>query len=191
MNVILLEPVDNLGEAGEMVNVKPGYARNFLVPRSLALPATQANKAELDARLQQRAKQLSERKSDAERLKELLGDAGVEIQVRAGEERIYGSVGNRDIAEAVERAYEVEIDRRKLALTEPIKTLGEYTVVYKPHPDVPIDLKVLILSDDPNAPRPTPKNVEAQAKAAEAEQEVEDDAEGSAEADAESEQEDA
>ena len=155
MNVILLEPVDNLGEAGEMVNVKPGYARNFLVPRSLALPATQANKAELDARLQQRAKQLSERKSDAQRLKELLGDAGVEIRVRAGEERIYGSVGNRDIAEAVEKAYEVEIDRRKLDLSEPIRTLGEYTIVYKPHPDVPIDLKVLVLSDDPNAPRPT------------------------------------
>ena len=184
MNEILLEPVDNLGEAGEMVNVKPGYARNFLVPRSLALPATQANKAELDARLQQRAKQLSERKSDAERLKELLGDAGVEIRVRAGEERIYGSVGNRDIAEAVEKAYAVEIDRRKLDLSEPIRTLGEYTIVYKPHPDVPIDLKVLVLSDDPNAPRPTT----ARAEAAKTEQEVEKD-EGSAEADAESEQE--
>ena len=173
MNVILLEPVDNLGEAGDMVNVKPGYARNFLVPRSLALPATQANKAELDARLQQRAKQLSERKTDAQRLKELLGDAGVEIRVRAGEERIYGSVGNKDIADAVESAYNVSIDRRKIDLSEPIKTLGEYTVVYKPHPDVPIDLKVLVLSDDPNAPTPT----SAQTKPAEVSAETEQDAE--------------
>ena len=187
MNVILLEPVDNLGEAGEMVNVKPGYARNYLVPRSLALPATQANKAELDARLQQRAKQLSERKSDAQRLKELLGDAGVEIRVRAGEERIYGSVGNRDIAEAVEGAYDVEIDRRKLDLTEPIRTLGEYIITYKPHPDVPIDLKVLVLSDDPNAPRPTSASAKAEAPAEseEASEEV------AAEPDAEAEQEEA
>ena len=184
MNVILLEPVDNLGEAGDMVNVKPGYARNFLVPRSLALPATQANKAELDARLQQRAKQLSERKSDAQRLKELLGDAGVEIRVRAGEERIYGSVGNKDIADAVESAYDVSIDRRKIDLSEPIKTLGEYTVVYKPHPDVPIDLKVLVLSDDPNAPMPT----SAQAKPAESSSDTEQNAEP-AEADDETEQE--
>ena len=184
MNVILLEPVDNLGEAGDMVNVKPGYARNFLVPRSLALPATQANKAELDARLQQRAKQLSERKSDAQRLKELLGDAGVEIRVRAGEERIYGSVGNKDIADAVEAAYDVSIDRRKIDLSEPIKTLGEYTVVYKPHPDVPIDLKVLVLSDDPNAPTPT----SAQTKPVESPSDTEQDTEP-AEADDETEQE--
>ncbi len=185
MNVILLEPVDNLGEAGEMVNVKPGYARNYLVPRSLALPATQANKAELDARLQQRAKQLSERKSDAERLKELLGDAGVEIRVRAGEERIYGSVGNRDVAEAVESAYDVEIDRRKLDLSEPIRTLGEYIITYKPHPDVPIDLKVLVLSDDPNAPRPTSASKAEPAEVEQASDEV------AAEANAESEQEEA
>jgi len=144
MNVILLEPVDNLGEAGELVAVKPGYARNFLVPRGLALPATQANQRELEARLAQRAKQLSERKADAERLKALLGDAQLEIKVRAGDERIYGSVTARDVAEAVERAYSVEIDRRKLELGEPIKTLGEYTVTYKPHPEVPIDLKVVV-----------------------------------------------
>jgi large subunit ribosomal protein L9 len=148
MNVILLEPVDNLGEAGAMVSVKPGYARNFLVPRGLALPATQANQRELEARLSQRAKQLSARKADAERLKEMLAEAQIEIRVRAGDERIYGSVTSGDIAEAVERAYEVQIDRRKLELSEPIKTLGEYTVVYKPHPEVPIDLKVIVSAEN-------------------------------------------
>lgn len=147
MNVILLEPVDNLGEAGAMVTVKPGYARNFLVPRGLALPATQANQRELDARLAQRAKQLAARKADAERLRELLADSSVEIKVRAGDERIYGSVTGRDIAERLTEQYRVEIDRRKLELGEAIKTLGEYTVVYKPHPEVPIDLRVVVSAE--------------------------------------------
>ena len=148
MNVILLEPVDNLGEAGDVVRVRPGYARNFLVPQGLALPATTANQKELQARLAQRAKQLSERKGDAERLKELLGDASVEIKVRAGEERIYGSVGTRDIAAALLAALDVEIDRRKIDLREPLKTLGEYVVPYRPHPEVTIDLRLNVVAEE-------------------------------------------
>lgn len=147
MNVILLEPVTNLGEAGDVVTVKPGYARNWLVPQGLALPATNANRAELQARLAQRARQLSERKADAERLKEMLADAAVEIRVKAGEERIYGSVGNKDIAEALKTAYDVEVDRRKIELSEPIKTIGEHEVPYRPHPEVDIDLRVVVVAD--------------------------------------------
>lgn len=148
MNVILLEPMEALGDAGDMIKVRPGYARNYLIPQGLALPATEANRAELDARLQQRAKQLNERKADAERLKEMLAEATLDIKVKAGEERIYGSVTSRDIAEALQAAYDVEVDRRKLELAQPIKMLGEYTVVYKPHPEVPIDLKVLISAQE-------------------------------------------
>ena len=148
MNVILLEPVEKLGDAGEMVKVRPGYARNFLIPQRLALPATKANRAQLEAQLAQRARQLSQRKSDAERLREMLGDAAIEIRVRAGEERIYGSVGNRDIADAVAAAYDVEVDRRKIELDEPIKTLGEYSVPYKPHPEVQIDLLVRVSAEE-------------------------------------------
>jgi large subunit ribosomal protein L9 len=147
MNVILLEPVDTLGDAGEVVRVRAGYARNFLIPQGLALPATDANRAELQARLAQRARVLAERKTDAARLKEMLGEATLEISVKAGEERIYGSVGNRDIADALKTAYDVDIDRRKIQLQEPIKMLGEYVVPYKPHPDVTIDLKVVVSSD--------------------------------------------
>jgi len=144
MNVILLEPLDNLGEAGELVRVKDGYARNYLIPQGLAALATKSNQAELNARLARRAKQLAERKGDAERLKEMLTDASLEIKVKAGEERIYGSVSNRDIASALKAKYDVEVDRRKIGLTHAIKTIGEYDVVYKPHPEVPIDLKVII-----------------------------------------------
>jgi large subunit ribosomal protein L9 len=148
MNVILLELVDKLGEAGEVVRVKNGFARNWLIPQGLALPATRSNEAELNARLGQRAKQLAERKGDAERLAGMLGEASIEIRVRAGEERIYGSVGNRDISEAVKAAYDVDVDRRKIVLNEPIKVLGEYTVPYRPHPEVTIDLKVTVVSDE-------------------------------------------
>lgn len=147
MNVILLEPVSNLGEAGDVVRVKTGYARNWLVPQGLALPATDSNRAELQARLSQRARQLAERKTDAERLKEMLADAAVEIRVKAGEERIYGSVGNRDVADALKQAYDVDVDRRKIELAEPIKMLGEYVLPYRPHPEVQIDLKVVVVAE--------------------------------------------
>jgi len=148
MNVILLEPVESLGEAGDVVKVKDGFARNWLVPQGLALPATQSNRAELQARLAQRARQLAERKSDAERLAELLGDATLDIRVKAGEGRIYGSVGNKDIADALKAAYDVEIDRRKVILAEPIKMTGEYTVPYRPHPEVEIALKVVVTAEE-------------------------------------------
>lgn len=148
MNLILLEPVDNLGDAGELVKVRPGYARNFLIPQGLALPATKANQRELEARLAQRTKQLSQRKADAERLREMLAEAKVEMRTRAGEGRIYGSIGTRDIAEAIQSQYGVEIDRRKIALDNPIKEVGEYIVTYKPHPEVPIEVTVAVIADE-------------------------------------------
>lgn len=148
MNLILLEPVDNLGDAGEMVRVRPGYARNYLIPQGLALPATKANQRELEARLSQRAKLLSERKADAERLKAMLAEAKVEMRTRAGEGRIYGSIGTRDIAEAIEAQHGVQIDRRKISLDNPIKELGDYIVTYKPHPEVPIDVTVAVVADE-------------------------------------------
>lgn len=148
MNVILLEPVDALGEAGVVVTVKNGYARNWLIPQGLALPATKSNTAELQARLAQRARQLAERKSDAERLAEILAETSIEITVRAGEGRIYGSVGNKDIADALKAQHDVDIDRRKIVLSEPIKVTGEHVVPYKPHPEVTIDLKVNVVPEN-------------------------------------------
>ena len=133
MNVILLEPVDKLGEAGALVTVKDGYARNWLIPQGLALPATKSNQAELQARLAQRAKQLAERKSDAERLAEMLKDAELTIEVRAGEGRIYGSVGNKDIAAALKSAYDVEIDRRKLLLGQLSHDVVSAANLVRPH----------------------------------------------------------
>ena len=148
MNVILLEPIKNLGEAGKIVKVRPGYARNYLIPQGLVLLATKANKAELEARLNQRVRLLAERKADAERLKDLIGDGEVEIAVKAGEGRIYGSVSKKDIASAIEKTHEVKIDRRKIELISPLKELGDYTITYKPHPEVFIDFKVKVTTKE-------------------------------------------
>ncbi len=148
MNVILLESVYKLGNPGDKVKVRPGYARNFLVPQGLAVPATRANQAELDAMLNLRARQLNEIKSDAERLKDLLGDAQVKIAVKSGDGRIYGSVSNRDIAEVLAAQHQVEVDRRKIELREPIKTLGEFQVPYRPHPEVEIMLNLEVVAEE-------------------------------------------
>ena len=148
MNVILLENVYKLGNPGDLVKVRPGYARNFLVPQGLAVPATRANKAELEAMLNLRARRLAEIKSDAERLKGLLGDAHVTIAVRAGDGRIYGSVNNVDIAAALVESHGVEIDRRKIELHEPIKELGIFQVLFRPHPEVEITLNLEVIPEE-------------------------------------------
>ncbi len=148
MNVILLESVYKLGDPGDMVKVRPGYGRNYLVPEGLAVPATRSNQKQLEAMLEQRARQLSELKADAERLRDLLGDANVKIAVRAGDGRIYGSVSNRDIASLLEEQHDVQIDRRKIELNEPIKTLGEFQVPYRPHPDVEITLNIEVVAEE-------------------------------------------
>jgi len=148
MNIILLEPVKKLGEAGEILNVKAGYARNFLIPEGLALPASKANRAELDARLEQRARALAERKGDAERLKELIGEgARVELTAKAGDERIYGSIGRQNLAAAIEETYNIQVDRRKIDLDHPIKELGSSVVNYKPHPEVAIEFTVDVVRE--------------------------------------------
>jgi len=148
MKVILLEPVENLGDVGQVVNVKPGYARNYLIPRGLAALATEANLKALEAKIRAQAKRAAERKAEAERLKEILEPITLTIKVKAGESKIYGSVTSRDIAEELEKQHEITIDPKRLQLAKPIKELGSYELTYKPHPEVPIQLKVVVESED-------------------------------------------
>ncbi|AEB10848.1 50S ribosomal protein L9 [Marinithermus hydrothermalis DSM 14884] len=144
MKVILLEPLENLGDVGQVVRVRPGYARNYLFPRGYAVPATESNLKALEAKIRAQAKRAAERKAEAERLKEILEDLTLVIRVRAGETKIYGSVTGRDIAEALKAQHGIEIDPKRLDLTRPIKELGEYAIAYKPHPEVPMTLKVVV-----------------------------------------------
>lgn len=147
MKVILLEPMENLGDVGAVVSVKPGYARNYLLPRGLATLATESNLKTLEAKIRAQAKKAAERKAEAERLKELLEPITLVLKVKAGDQKIYGSVTSREIAAALEDQHQISIDPKKLALEKPIKDLGDYTLAYKPHPEVPMTLKVSVVAD--------------------------------------------
>src|SRR5512142_715416 len=136
MEVILREHVDNLGRRGDVVKVADGYARNFLLPRKLALPVTDGNKKVIEReRAKFDAREAEERKV-SEAIAGRIGNVEIEISRKVGEtEALYGSVTTADIAEAM-HAKGIDIDRRKIALHEPIKRLGEFEVPIKLHREV-------------------------------------------------------
>ena len=147
MEVILREHVDNLGRRGEIVKVANGYARNYLLPRKLALLATPGNRKQVEReRVKLDARELEERGA-AERVAARIAGTEVVIGRRVGEtEALYGSVTSADIAEAL-AAKGLEIDRRKLQLDEPIKRIGDFEVPVKLHREVSTTLKVRVVPE--------------------------------------------
>jgi large subunit ribosomal protein L9 len=147
MEVILKEHVDNLGRRGEIVKVADGYARNYLLPRKLALLATEGNKKQIEReRSKFEALEADERRV-AEALAERMGKVEIEIARKVGEtEALYGSVTTSDIAEAL-AGKGFELDRRKIQLHDPIKKLGEFDVPVKLHRDVVLQMKVRVVAD--------------------------------------------
>jgi large subunit ribosomal protein L9 len=148
MQVILREDVDNLGKIGDLVKVKPGYGRNFLVPSKKAIEATPKNMKAMEhakKMVSDRIRTLKKTASaDADRIKSL----SITIKAKVGEEgKIFGSVTTMDIADAA-KALGVDIDKRRISLEEPIKRLGEFTVPVKLHTDVIADLKVTVIAED-------------------------------------------
>ncbi len=145
MEVILLESVPALGEPGATVRVKPGYARNFLFPRKLALPATESNRRVFQERQRLAEKRDRQAREAAEAVAKRLESASVTIAVQVGEEdRLYGSVGAADIARALaDQGF--EIDRRQIQLEEPIRQLGVYTVEAKLHREVTVPIRVWVV----------------------------------------------
>ena len=153
MEVILREHVDNLGGRGEIVKVAAGYARNFLLPRKLALLVTDGNKKQIERERAKFDAREAEEKGMAGTLAERIAGAVVEIARRVGEtEVLYGSVTSADIAEAL-HAKGFDLDRRKIQLHEPIKKLGEYTVPIRLHRDVSADVKVRVVAEAVEKPR--------------------------------------
>jgi large subunit ribosomal protein L9 len=147
MEVILREDIEKLGHRGEVVKVAPGYARNFLLPKKLAVAATSANKKiveqERDAYLRREAKA----KGEAEDLGRMLSGVVITITQRAGEEgHLFGSVTAKDIADALERQ-NYTIDRRKIQLEDPIKNTGEYKVPVRLHREVTADIAVNVIAE--------------------------------------------
>jgi large subunit ribosomal protein L9 len=147
MEVILREHVDNLGRRGEIVKVADGYARNYLLPRKLALLATDGNKKQIEReRAKFEVKELEEQKV-AQAVADRMATVEIEIARRVGEtEALYGSVTSSDIAEAL-AAKGFDLDRRKIHLPEPIKRLGEYEVPVKLHREVTLKLKVRVVAE--------------------------------------------
>ena len=145
MEVILREHVDNLGKRGEIVKVADGYARNYLLPRKLALPATDGNKKHVERERKIMETREAEEKSQAEAIAARLAAIDITIARRVGDtEQLYGSVTAADIADFL-KAKGFEVDRRKLILPEAIKAIGEYTVPLKLHRDVTVPLKVKVV----------------------------------------------
>jgi large subunit ribosomal protein L9 len=147
MEVILREHVDNLGRRGEIVKVADGYARNYLLPRRLALVATPGNRQQVERERAKFEAHEAEEKKIADALAARMGNVEVEISRRVGEtEVLYGSVTASDIAEALGRQG-FEIDRRKLHLQEPIKRLGEFDVPLRLHREVAATVKVRVVAE--------------------------------------------
>ena len=147
MEVILREHVDNVGRRGEIVQVADGYARNYLLPRKLALLATPGNKKQIE---RERAKfdvREAEEQKVAQAIAERMANLELEISRKVGEtEALYGSVTTADIAEAL-AAKGFDVDRRKLQLAEPIKRLGEFDVPVKLHREVTTAIKVKVVAE--------------------------------------------
>jgi large subunit ribosomal protein L9 len=147
MEVILKEDVANLGHRGEVVKVADGYARNFLLPRKLALQATLANKAVIEQMKSSAIRRSATEKALAEELVAKLEPVVLEFTRKSGENgHLFGSVTSVDIAAALE-ALGIEVDRRKIQLDEPLKTVGETSVAIKLHREVTAQLKVKVLTD--------------------------------------------
>lgn len=147
MEVILREEIKALGKAGEVVKVKPGYARNYLLPHGLAVIADPKNLKEMEHH--KRAVQLrqAKQKKEAEGLSEKIASTAITIKKEAGEEnKLFGAVTVKDIVQAL-RKENLELDRRQIQLASPIKTLGVHTIPVKLHPEVTATLKVTVVKE--------------------------------------------
>lgn len=147
MKVILRQNFENVGQIGDVVDVKDGYARNFLIPRKIAYAALKGNIKALEEEKKNLSKKRQQELIAAENLAAELEKVSVTIQVQVGEEdKIFGSVTNQMIADALkEKGY--EIDRRKIEIEEPIKSLGIYGVIIKLHPSVNANVKVWVVRE--------------------------------------------
>jgi large subunit ribosomal protein L9 len=147
MEIILRADVQHLGKIGEVVKVKDGYARNYLLPQGLAYPATEANKKKISYEGERLAKQQAADKSAAETEATRIADVKLTFEVKVGEEeKLYGSVTASDIQRKLEELG-IHVDKRKIDLAEPIRELGEYNVGIKIHPEVRPEVHVTVVKE--------------------------------------------
>ena len=148
MEVILREEIDNLGRRGDVVKVAAGYARNYLLPKRLAVAANESNKKIVEQEKQAYLRRESKEIGDATDLAKMMATVEVTIAQKAGEnDQLFGSVTAQDIVAALEKAG-YTIDRKKVNLAEPIKTLGDYKVTVKLHREVAIEVPVHVIKEE-------------------------------------------
>ena len=147
MELILREDVKSLGKAGELVRVRPGYARNFLLPRGLAYEATEGNKKRIAGETRAHTARQASEKAGAEAVAAQLGALTLTLRGKAGEEgKLFGSITPQDIAAALESAGHA-VDRRRIELEQPIKTLGAHSVAIRLHPEVHAEVRLTVVPE--------------------------------------------
>lgn len=148
MELLLREDIDNLGARGELVKVRSGYGRNFLLPRGLAVQATPSNIKQIEQQRKALLKKAATEKADAEELAKMLSGVTLEFTRKVGEHGVlYGSVTSLDLGEGL-TAQGYEIDRKRIQLKEPIKEVGEFEVPVKLHREVTANLKVVVKKEE-------------------------------------------
>jgi large subunit ribosomal protein L9 len=148
MEVILREDIEQLGARGEMVNVAPGYARNFLLPKRLAVAATDSNRKIVEQERQSHLRKEAKQKGEAEELAKLVGAVTITIARKAGEgDHLFGSVTASDIGDAL-TLQNYTVERRRIQLEEPIRTLGEHKVTVRLHREVTAEVTVNVIREE-------------------------------------------
>lgn len=146
MKVILTGDVKKLGKKGDVVNVADGYARNFLLPKGLAVEATQVKIKKLDRQKQEEAERRLEEENESRKLAEKLNKLEICIAVKVGDAgKLFGAVSSKDIADVLEEEHQIRIDKKKIVLKEPIKTLGMHKLTVKLHPKVQANINIKVV----------------------------------------------
>ncbi len=162
MEVILLKDVDKLGYVNDVVNVKNGYGRNYLIPQKKAVIANAANRVQLEKRLESERARREKMLGAYKEMEAKLNGAIIKIAAKTGTtDKIFGSVTNVQLAAAIKEQLDVEIERRDIKLNEDVKTLGSYTAVANLHPEVQAAINFEVYDDDKK--QPAPKKAEAEA----------------------------
>lgn len=145
MEIILLKDVEKVGKRGEVVNVRDGFGRNFLLPRALALPATRENEALIEREKKQTAERRARKKSKAEALAQKLESLRLRLEVEAGEkDKMFGSLTAQDLQEALAQKG-ISLDKKQFQLPEPLRSLGTHTVTLELDPEVRASLQVEVI----------------------------------------------
>lgn len=149
MKVVLIEMVDKLGKTGDVVEVKKGFARNYLIPQKLAIPATEGAVKMVEMLKTQRVKKAMKTQEEALKLKELIEGKSITAKVKASDQgKLYGSVSERDITNMLEEQHGINLDFHNIVMDEHIKMLGNHTIKIRLHSEIELDLPVWVIREE-------------------------------------------